>query len=52
MIGDGEVVIRVKVRRNYEAWSNSGGEILQITEDRDDINAITKEKGRTYAYFD
>ena len=40
-IDSGEVVIVVREKGNYEAWSDSGGEILQITED--DVNAITKE---------
>ena len=41
-IGDGdEVVIDVKEKGDYRAWSNSGEEILQITEDDNGINSIT-----------
>ena len=36
---------------NYNANSFSGREILQITEDGEGINAITKEEGNTIARF-
>ena len=50
-IGDYEVMIRVNYKGCYDANSTSGGEILQITEDDDGINAITKELGNDEAYF-
>ena len=51
MIGQHEVVIRVRRKGEYYAWSNSGEKILQITEDGEGINAITKEEGNTIARF-
>ena len=41
-------MIRVLGKGEYRACSNSGREILQITEDG--VNAITKEKGDTDVY--
>jgi len=40
-------VIFFKVKGNYFAKSNSGGEILHIKKVSDGINAITKEKDRS-----
>ena len=37
---------------DYYAYSYSGEEILQITEDGDGINAITKERGNDNAQVD
>ena len=51
-IGNNEVAIDVNGKGYYDAYSTSGGEILQITEDDDGINAITKEEGSRFAYFD
>ena len=51
-IGYGEVGIRVNGKGDYETRSNSGKEILQITEDENGINAINQEEGNADAYFD
>ena len=51
-IGDYEVMIRVNYKGCYDANSTSGGEILQITEDDDGINAITKKREESTVYFD
>ena len=48
-IGISEVVIGVGAKGNYWTCSNRGRDILQITEDGDGINAITKEKKGDYA---
>ena len=50
-IGVGEVAIFINGKGKYIAYSNSGGEILEITEDGDGVNAITKEEGNDGAYF-
>ena len=44
MIGDYEVVIGVNEKGDYYAYSSKGGEILQITDNGDGIDVITKRE--------